>query len=94
VNIDESVWLISAELFMFIYVCHITSKRHHGRVAHVFPSDSGGLWFLSQPMEIACGFPQLLTAILGSPPPPHPTLAIFFRIYPSLANVENMVSSE
>ena len=73
-NINESLWLISAELYMFIYVCHITSNRQHGRVAHVFPSDSGGLWFLSRPvlrltmMEIFRGFPQLLTEILGSSP--------------------------
>jgi hypothetical protein len=71
-NIYGSLWLISAELFMFIYACHIASNRHHGRVANVFPSDSGGLWFLSQPvarlttMEIVRGFPQFLTAILGS----------------------------
>ena len=70
-NIYESLWLISAELFMFIYVCNITSNRHHGRVAYVLPSDLGGLWFLSQPvarlttMEIVRGFPELLTAILG-----------------------------
>jgi len=73
-NIYESVWFISAELFMFIYVCHITCNRHHGRVASVFPTDLGSLCFLSQPvarlttMEIVRGFPQLLTAILGSSP--------------------------
>ena len=73
-NIYESVWLISAELFVFIHVRRIASNRHHGRVANVFSSDSGGLWFLSQPvspittMEIVRGFSQILTAILGSSP--------------------------